>query len=79
MQRLKDKVCVVTGSGNGIGKAIAELFAKEGGKVVCSSRRAVNGQPVSDALNAQGYETIFVTCDISREAVECLFDALNAQ
>ena len=75
MPRLKDKVCVITGSGNGIGKAIAELFAKEGAKVVCSSRRACNGQPVSDRLNAQGYETIFVTCDISKEEdVKHLFD-----
>ena len=75
MQRLKDKVCVVTGSGAGIGKAIAELFAEEGGKVVCSSRREVNGKPVSDALNAKGYDTIFVKCDVSKpEDVKVLFE-----
>ena len=75
MQRLKDKVCVVTGSGAGIGKAIAELFAEEGAKVVCSSRREVNGKPVSDALNEKGYDTIFVKCDVSKpEDVKVLFE-----
>ena len=75
MRRLQDKICVVTGAGSGIGKAIAELFAHEGGRVVCSSRRAQNGQPVSDALNAAGLDTIFVPCDVSLEAdVRGLFD-----
>ena len=57
---------LVTGTSQGIGKAIAELFAEEGAKVVCSSRREVNGKPVSDDLNAKGYDTIFVKCDVSK-------------
>lgn len=36
---LKNKVCIVTGSARGIGKAIAELFADEGAEVVVNDRR----------------------------------------
>lgn len=72
--RLKDKVCIVTGCGAGIGKEIALRFAQEGGKIVCSSRRKLTGKPVSDTINGNGGTSIFVECDVSiEENVDRLF------
>ena len=34
MRRLEDKVAIITGAGRGIGKAVAELMAKEGASIV---------------------------------------------
>jgi len=74
--RLKGKVAVVTGSGSGIGKGICELFAKEGAKVVVSSRREINGKPVADYINKNFGDAIFIKCDISKEDdINSLFKA----
>ncbi|MEI6101382.1 MAG: glucose 1-dehydrogenase [Eubacteriales bacterium] len=65
--RLLNKTVIVTGAGDGIGEAIALECAREGARVVVSSRRAVNGQPVADAICQSGGEAVFVQCDVSKE------------
>lgn len=50
---LRDKVCVVTGSTGGIGRAVAQMLAQEGALVVTSGRRA-EGPEVGEALHVAG-------------------------
>ena len=54
MNRLQDKVAIVTGSTSGIGIGIAKLYAAEGAKVVICGRRQAKGQAVVDEIVAAG-------------------------
>ena len=54
MDRLKDKVAIVTGSTSGIGTGIAKMYGAEGAKVVVCGRREERGQAVVDAITGAG-------------------------
>lgn len=65
MNRLEGKVAIITGGNSGIGEKTAELFAKEGAKVVISARRLKQLDEVAEKIRACGGEVMSVTCDIS--------------
>ena len=66
--RLEGKSAIVTGGGNGIGRAIAGLFAEEGARVLVAEIEEDAGRAVADEINAAGGEAVFQRTDISDEA-----------
>lgn len=65
MDRLKNKVAIVTGSTSGIGIGIARLYAAEGAQVIVCGRRAEKGQAVVDRITAEGGKASFHAMDIT--------------
>jgi len=67
MGRLDNKVAIVTGSAEGIGKATAILFAKEGAKVVVADINETKGKAVVDEIKQAGGDAIFFLLDVTNE------------
>jgi NAD(P)-dependent dehydrogenase (short-subunit alcohol dehydrogenase family) len=66
--RLKDKVAIVTGAASGMGAATAELFAREGAKVMLTDLLEDEGMAVVERINSAGGEAQFLRHDVSSDA-----------
>jgi NAD(P)-dependent dehydrogenase (short-subunit alcohol dehydrogenase family) len=65
MDRLKDKVALIAGGAEGIGKADAELFAREGARVVIGDIKVGLGEQTAGELRRQGLDVTFVPLNVS--------------
>ena len=67
MSLLKNKVGMVTGAGQGIGRAIALSYAREGARVVIADFNAEMGQETVKLIQENGGEAAFIQGDVSKE------------
>jgi NAD(P)-dependent dehydrogenase (short-subunit alcohol dehydrogenase family) len=72
VERLQDRVAVITGAGSGIGLATARRFAAEGARVVAVDISSGAGEKAAEEVGGE-----FVACDVSdEEQVKALFDGV---
>lgn len=64
--RFKDKVCLVTGGTSGIGRAVCERLAAEGGQVIALGRNTAEGAETVQRIEKDGGHAIFLSCDLSK-------------
>jgi NAD(P)-dependent dehydrogenase (short-subunit alcohol dehydrogenase family) len=80
MNRLKDKIAIVTGGANGIGRAICERFADEGAWVLVIDIEEETGQSVAAGIREKGEKAAFCRGDVSnREDIQRAVELAAAQ
>lgn len=61
----ENKIVLITGAANGIGRAIGTTYATAGAKVIIADKDAVNGLRLQKQLNNQGYHSTFYKIDLA--------------
>lgn len=80
MKRLLDKVAIVTGSGRGIGKAIASHYAREGATVVIAELDEALGKKLESELTSGGGKAGFIRTDLNKLAdIEALMTSVSGR
>ena len=77
--RLKDKIAIITGSGTGIGEAIAHKFAREGARLVLNGLPADPVREVAAAIVADGGQAEVHLGDVAEETAARACVALAVQ
>jgi dihydroanticapsin dehydrogenase len=68
VDRLKNKVAVITGGGSGIGRATCERFAEEGAAVVIAERDEASGRETADQITKAGGRALSIATNVADEA-----------
>ncbi|HET8845621.1 MAG TPA: glucose 1-dehydrogenase [Ktedonobacteraceae bacterium] len=68
MFRLDNKIALITGSGSGIGEAIARLYAQQGAHVIIGDIQTEAANSVASSIQAGGGQASVLTLDVSDEA-----------
>ena len=63
---IKDKVALVTGAADGIGRAIALIYGREGAKVVVTDYNETSGKETADMINQAGGQAIYHRLDVTK-------------
>ena len=65
MFSLQDKIAIVTGASQGIGRTTAELFSKSGAHVVCIARNEEKIKNLANTISKNGHSASYIPCDVS--------------
>ncbi len=67
MNRLDDKIAIVTGGTSGMGEASAKRFAEAGAMVVLAGKNRERGEKIEDNIKSMGFQALFLPLDVTNE------------
>lgn len=67
MNNFNDKVVLITGAGNGIGRATALAFAQQGASVVVADINRHDGEETASIITQAGDVATFILCDVTKD------------